>query len=123
MATEIGGSLRGRHLLVVEDDFLIADALVEDLKACGAEVLGPVADIDQALDLIEGDARIEGAVLDVNLHGEMAFPVADALAKQGIPHVFATGYGDSSIPQEYKGVPRLEKPVDVAAVARALFCE
>lgn len=113
--------LRGRHLLVVEDDFLIADALVKELESCGATVIGPVPDVDDALDLIEGTDRIEGAILDLNLRGEMAYPVADALAEKGIPHVFTTGYGESSIPAAYRHTARLQKPVEVQAIARALF--
>lgn len=114
-------SLEGRRLLVVEDEYFLAENMVSGLTERGAEVVGPVGDIDDALDLIEDSERLDGAVLDLNLRGEMAFPVADALLERGIPFVFATGYDSASIPPRYKGVLRCEKPVNVPKIARALF--
>jgi ActR/RegA family two-component response regulator len=111
----------GRRVLIVEDDFFLADELRTALAAQGAEVVGPVANIDDALDLIEQMQPIHAAVLDLNLQGEMAFPVADALNGCGVPFVLATGYDLSAIPVRYASVPRCEKPVNLAKVKRMLF--
>lgn len=113
--------LAGRRVLLVEDEFFLADDLARALAAQGAAVIGPAATTDDALDLIERDGRLDGAVLDLNPHGEMAFPVADALLARGVPFVFATGYDAASIPARYAGVTRCEKPVSPAAITRALF--
>lgn len=114
-------TLADRRLLVVEDDFLIARDLAEAFQALGADVLGPVASVDDALDLLDDTDRIDGAVLDLNLQGEMSYPVADALLARGVPVAFTTGYDQSVIPPRYAGVPRCEKPVEAAGVVRALF--
>lgn len=113
--------LKGRRVLVVEDEFFLAEDLARGLEEKGAEVVGPSGDIDDALDLIEDAARLDGAVLDLNLRGEMAFPVADALMERGIPFVFTTGYDAGSIPARYRDVVRCGKPVDATKIARALF--
>ena len=114
-------SFAGRHVLVVEDDFFIAEDLTLSLEAVGATVLGPVATVPEALDLIAGAERLDGAVLDINLQGEMAFPVADALKARAISFVFATGYDPSIVPARFAGVLTCEKPFNADRVARAMW--
>ncbi|MBV9783442.1 MAG: response regulator [Acidisphaera sp.] len=113
--------LAGRRVLVVENEYLIAEALREALEDAGAGVLGPVPDVAAALNLLAAGAAPDGAVLDVNLGDEMAWPVADALLARGVPFVLATGYDASVIPARYAGVRRCEKPADLDEIARALF--
>lgn len=113
--------LAGRRLLVVEDEYFLAADLVRALSADGAEVIGPVASVDDALGLLDDTDRLDGAVVDLNLQGEMAFPVADALMQRAIPFVFSTGYDQSAIPARYGEAPRCEKPARVTAIAQALF--
>jgi len=67
----------------------------------------------------DGD-RLDGAVLDINLRGERAYPVADALSDRGVPFVFTTGYDTQVIPAPYARVPRCEKPVDLEQLSRWL---
>jgi len=112
--------LAGRRVLVVEDDYLIATALCQELEDAGAEVVGPAPDVAAALELLAVEGAINGAVLDVNLGGEMAWPVAEALLAHGVPFAFTTGYDASSIPARYARVARCEKPVGLAEIARAL---
>ncbi|MBO1073475.1 PAS domain-containing protein [Roseomonas marmotae] len=85
--------LAGRRVLVVEDEALIAAEIGAVLRSAGCCVLGPAATVEQAMRLAETSA-IDLAVLDVNLGGQASFPVADLLARRGVPVVFATGYGD-----------------------------
>lgn len=116
-----GSTLEGRRVLVVEDEYILAMDIVNGLESEGAKVVGPVGTIDDALDLIGENEELDGAVVDLNLLGEMAFPVADALGERGVPFVFATGYDQASIPPCYRHVTRCEKPVAVPKIAHALF--
>jgi CheY-like chemotaxis protein len=110
---------RGVRLLIVEDEYFLAQDLADRFQNLGAEVLGPAGTIREALSLA-GSAQIDGAVLDVNLRGERVYPVADLLLQKQIPFVFASGYGGELEPDAYSHVPRCIKPVDFALLARAL---
>lgn len=110
-----------RSVLVVEDEYFMARELAEALGANGIAVIGPVGSVDDALDLLDDSDQIDGAVVDINLQGEKAFPIADALLARGIPFVFVTGYDRSAIPARYDAVPRCEKPANVSDISRALF--
>jgi CheY-like chemotaxis protein len=114
-------SLAGRRVLVIEDDFLIGMDFATSLEALGASVVGPVGNIDDALDLITDATELDGAVLDLNLGGEMSYPVADALVERDIPFVFTTGYDKLNIAPRFSQVVRCEKPVEISKIARALF--
>jgi CheY-like chemotaxis protein len=114
-------TLQGRRVLLVEDDYFIARDIVSALENEGAVVVGLVACIEDALDLIGHTQALDGVILDVNLRGELAYPVADVLIERGIPLVFMTGYDKASIPARYSEVTRCEKPVALADIARALF--
>jgi CheY-like chemotaxis protein len=113
-------SLTGRRVLVVEDEYFLADDLGRALTQLGAEVLGPVATREEAFELLASGERIDLAVLDINLQGESVFPVADTLLEQGVPFLFATGYDQTAIPLQYQQVPRWEKPFAPEALAHAL---
>ena len=114
-------SWKGRCLLVVEDEYLIAADLAASLESLGVEVIGPAGSVDEALKLVEnaGD-RLDGAVLDINLRNERVYPVADVLTAHGIPFVFTTGYDASVVPSAYAAAPRCEKPVDKVQLFRCL---
>lgn len=113
-------SLQGRQILVVEDDFVIAFDFAATLEELGAKVLGPVGSVDDALDLLAETNGIDGAVLDLNLGGEMSYPIADVLAERGIPFVFTSGYDNSTIVQRFSDVKRCGKPVQISDVVLAL---
>ena len=113
--------LAGKTILVVEDDFLIATDLVRSLEAVGVAVIGPAGRVDDALGLIAGSDQIDGALLDLNLHGVMAFPVADALTARHVPFMFVTGYDDAALPERFKRVPHHQKPVTLKAACDLLF--
>jgi CheY-like chemotaxis protein len=115
--TDLGGLV----ILVVEDEDRIADELIQALHQLGARVLGPVGHLHEALLLLESADRLDGAVLDIGLHGEAVYPLADALTARGVPYVFVTGYAASvAIPARYRDVPRYEKSLDLGLVAQAL---
>ena len=112
--------MSGKRVLIAEDDYFIAKSLARDLKLAGADIVGPVATVADALNLV-GVAAVDGAVLDINLRGEMAFAVADALVERGIPFVFSSGYGNEIIPERHSSVRSCEKPTDPNMLARMLF--
>jgi CheY-like chemotaxis protein len=85
--------LKGKRILVVEDEALIAVMVEDMLTEMGSVVVGPAATIEEALALARTET-IDGAVLDVNVRGERIDPVADALLERGVPMLFATGYGE-----------------------------
>lgn len=117
--TMAGGELARIKVLVVEDEYFLADDLSETLRSLGAEVAGPAPTMDQAFALLErGD--VQAAVLDINLRGEAVFALAEALRRMAVPFVFATGYDEAAIPESYRDVPRWEKPLDAGDLARKL---
>lgn len=114
-------SWAGRRVLIVEDDYFIAQDMQRAFEEVGAEVLGPVPSIEEALELIAATSDLTAVLLDINLHDEMSYPVADALLVRGVPFVFTTGYEKAALPPRYAGVPHFEKPVEVTHITRALF--
>ena len=113
--------LAGRNVLVVEDEYFIADDMRRVFEESGARVIGPVGSVDDALRVIADTPRIDGAVLDINLREVMVFPVADALRQRGVPFVFATGYEHAAIPPRLSDAIHCEKPVEAIRVAEVLF--
>ncbi|WP_211262967.1 response regulator [Rubellimicrobium mesophilum] len=99
---------------------ILADELRRELENEGVEVLGPVATVAEALDLLRSEPGPDAAILDVFLDDEVAYPVAEVLRKCGIPFVLATNRLAWTIPRAYADVPRVEKPVDMRRLARAL---
>jgi CheY-like chemotaxis protein len=112
--------LKGRRILVVEDEYFLADDIGRALVSLGAEVVGPVGDVGDASDLLNDGGIIDGAVLDVNIRNKMIFPVARELRARGVPIVFTTGYERSTLEVEFGDVPLWEKPIDVPGMTRAL---
>ena len=104
------------RVLIVEDEYLLADDLARGLRKVGAVVIGPVASVEAALALIASEAGLNGAILDVNLGGETVYPVADALSAHGVPYIFATGYDVADLLPDYQNVPRCTKPVNMTAL-------
>jgi len=103
--------LEGLKVLVVEDDLLQAEVTKILLEDRGCEVVGPAGWLQRGLELAEREP-LDGAILDINLHGEMSFAIAEVLRARGVPFIFVTGYEDRSIvPMAFRSAPRLDKPV------------
>ncbi len=112
--------LSGRRILVVEDEYFLADDISSMLRSLGADVAGPTGDINDALRILGDGSVIDGAVLDVNVHNDMVFPVAHELKARHVPFVFTTGYDKVTLGPEFEGVMHWEKPIDIAAMLRGL---
>jgi DNA-binding LytR/AlgR family response regulator len=118
---EAAAPLQGRRILVIDDDYLVAMVVVGFLEEAGAEILGPIGRADEAIAFIKvNGTAIDGAVLDVNLHGSKSYPVADALAEHAIGFVFATGYGADAVDGDYRDCPRCEKPFNAVSLIGTL---
>jgi DNA-binding LytR/AlgR family response regulator len=106
-------------VLLIEDNFLIAEHLRGALENHGCAVVGPAPHVKLGLALVE--AGLDGAILDINLNGEFCFPIAEALAGLNVPFLFLTGYDDRAIiPPEFRAVPFLSKPVEEARLVAAV---
>jgi len=112
--------LSGCSVLVVEDNYILAMDICEWLDGAGAAVIGPVPDAEQALAKLDVDS-VELAVIDINLGQGPTFEVADRLARERIPFLFATGYDQSAIPKNFASAPRLEKPFNGAELIAAIL--
>ena len=110
--------LRGKRVLVVEDEYMIADDLVCELRDAGAEVVGPAASLPQAMRLIAQPGIVDAAVLDINLRETLAYPLIDRLIETGVKVLITSGYDEAMIPERYRHLPRCEKPVSPLKLRR-----
>lgn len=116
----IASRLRGRRVLIVEDDYLLALDMAELVRAQGAEVAGPVPSVAEGLSLLLRDRLPDSAILDVRLGRETVFPLVEGLAMLRIPFLFASAYPDWSLPERYEQVPHCEKPIDQKELLQTL---
>lgn len=107
------------RIFIVEDEFFAAILLEEDLRTAGWSTLGPFTTLNQA----RGAAKTEQfdlAILDVNLDGEMVYPLADDLAARGIPFIFLSGYLSRDLPERFKATPKISKPYDAVLLRKEI---
>ena len=112
--------LAGRRVLVIEDEYFIADDIARAIRQLGAEIVGPYPTLAEALATLDLPEPIDAAVVDIDLRGELAFQAADELLARGVPFVFSTGYDVTAVPTAYCNVPHWQKPFNPDALARAL---
>ena len=104
--------LTGSKILVVEDNYLLAQVICDFVAECGFEPIGPASGLDTGL-VYAREASLEGAILDINLDGRFCFPICNVLVQRGIPFCFLTGYSHlSMIPQQFRGAPLVSKPFE-----------
>ena len=114
-------ALQGRRVLVIEDESLVAMLLETILEDMGCTPVGPASNVDEGEAIARDTVDLDAALLDVNLAGRQVFPVAAVLKARGVPFVFSTGYGESGLPDEWRGNPTIQKPFTEAAVRDALM--
>lgn len=114
-------SLDGMRVLIVEDNYVVADALRFLIDGYGGSVTAIVPSVERALEALAA-AAVDIAVLDINLHGASVVPLADHLTSQGVPFVFLTGYGDAELlPEHLRTQQRFDKPVQAERLVQALL--
>lgn len=102
-------------ILIVEDEGLIADDYASTLSQAGYRIVGPYPSVETALAAVESQP-VDAALLDIQLHDEMSFPIAERLQRQNIPFAFLSGYGRQHLPPEVASCEFLPKPVAKAAL-------
>src|SRR4051794_19599940 len=104
-------------ILVVDDETMIAMFLEDMLIDLGCKVVGPAGAVAPAMALIEASGQgLDGALLDVNLRGELVYPVADVLTRQGVPFVFVSGYAAHGIDPRYAAIQAVAKPFHTTTI-------
>lgn len=107
-------------VLIVEDNFIVADSLSCLISAYGGSVVAMVPSVVRGLEELSSQP-VDVAILDIRVEGGAIELLADRLVQAGVPFVFITGYGDDSIlPPRLRGQPRLDKPVDPAQLLKTL---
>jgi CheY-like chemotaxis protein len=104
-----GTELAGYRVLVIEDDYLVAQDLCAALRRRGAEVIGPAPSMSRGRELVR-EQRPHCALLDINLNGELVFELAEELRAQRIHTIFTTGYDAAFLPPSLRGAACLQKP-------------
>lgn len=102
--------LAGHRVLLVEDEWFVANQIASAFRQVGARVVGMAPTVRQALRVIEDHSQLDGAVIDLDLRGEMAYPIVDRLEERGVPYILATAFEEYQIAPEYRNVPRCSKP-------------
>ncbi len=112
--------LRGLRILVAEDDALILMDIEEMLREIGCKIVGPVSTVAAALAAIE-ENELDGALLDMNLHGERISPAADELLARGVQFILCTGYSSNTKDKAaIQNAPRLTKPFNLKTLRAAM---
>lgn len=110
MSEVLGSSADRRRILVVEDEPLLAMDLEAVLIDAGFAVIGPASGLEEALRRLHHETVVDGAVLDIALHGSFSFPIADALADRGIPFLFVSGHAREILPERHQCRRVVQKP-------------
>jgi DNA-binding response OmpR family regulator len=104
------------RLLLVEDTAIVANELKRALEREGCELVQHCDCLDSALDAARADTTYAGALLDINLRGQLVYPAAQELLNRGIPIIFLTGYASEFLPAPFGACSMLEKPFTAASL-------
>jgi CRP-like cAMP-binding protein len=107
------------RILVLEDNYLTADSLCELVRDCGYDVAGAVGRVESAFEILQ-EREVDGAIVDINLHGDLSFPVCHELQRRNVPFVFLSGYDGPVIPDAFRSRRLLSKPIDRGDLRMAL---
>jgi DNA-binding response OmpR family regulator len=110
---------RKPRVLVVEDESILGLHLAAILEDMGCEVVGPASLAITALP-IALHKQLDAAVLDIMLIDQAVTPVADTLARKGVPFVFVTSWSREALPGAHRDRPYIPKPFREADVRDAV---
>jgi DNA-binding response OmpR family regulator len=108
------------RIMVVEDEFIIADEIAAIVEESGHEVMGPFGSIEEAAAMLSADDKPDFAILDANLRGRSSVPVADRLKALGVPFCLCTGYRSDDLHSTFGDAPVLQKPVNPRALVTVI---
>jgi CheY-like chemotaxis protein len=106
-------------VFLVEDEVMIRMMVADMLEELGYTVAAEAGEIGEAMRLAE-TTFFDLAILDVNVNGKVISPVADLLKARNCPFIFATGYGSSGLPEEYRDRPALQKPFQLETLGKMI---
>ena len=106
-------------VFLVEDEVMIRMMVTDMLEELGYKVAAEAGEIGEAMRLAES-AFFDLAILDVNVNGKVISPVAELIKVRNRPFIFATGYGSSGLPEEYRDRPALQKPFQIETLGKAI---
>jgi len=109
----------GGSVFLVEDEVMIRMMVADMLEELGYKVAAEAGDIEEAMRLAQS-TEFDLAILDVNVNGKVISPVADVIKAKGRPFIFATGYGSSGLPEQYRDRPALQKPFQLEALSKTI---
>jgi CheY-like chemotaxis protein len=109
----------GSSVFLVEDEVMIRMMVADMLQELGYSVAAEAGEINEAIRLAQS-TDFDLAILDVNVNGKVISPVADLIRARNLPFIFATGYGSSGLPEEYRDRPALQKPFQIETLARVI---
>ena len=109
----------GGSIFLVEDEVMIRMMVADMLEELGFRVAAEAGEINEAIRLAQS-AEFDIAILDVNVNGKVISPVAELIAARNRPFIFATGYGSSGLPEQYRDRPALQKPFQLETLARMI---
>jgi PAS domain S-box-containing protein len=108
-----------KRVLLVEDEALLALEVSEILSSAGAHVIGPFGGLIEGATAARRET-IDVAILDMNLKGQMVYPLAEELLERKIPLIFLSGYNVPDVPDALRNVPHLIKPADPSALLKLI---
>src|SRR5438128_687619 len=109
----------GCSVFLVEDEVMIRMMVADMLEELGYSVAAEAGEIGEAVRLAQS-TEFDLAILDVNVNGKVITPVAELITARNRPFIFATGYGSSGLPQEYRDRPALQKPFQLETLAQVI---
>jgi CheY-like chemotaxis protein len=115
----IATQLLGGSVFLVEDEVMIRMMVADMLEELGYSIAAEAGEISEAIRLVQS-TEFDFAILDVNVNGKVISPVADLIKARNRPFIFATGYGSSGLPEEYRDRPALQKPFQIETLARMI---
>jgi CheY-like chemotaxis protein len=109
----------GASVFLVEDEVMIRMMVADMLVELGFSIAAEAGEINEAIRLAQS-TEFDLAILDVNVNGKVISPVAELITARNRPFIFATGYGSSGLPEEYRDRPALQKPFQLETLARLI---
>ncbi len=112
--------LARRRILVVEDDFILAMGIIDEIEDHNGIVQKHVTTLEEGLFELERQ-QPDACILNIRLGPDMVYPLADRLLELGVPFIFASSEAREHIPDRFAGVPLHSKPIDMIEAASGLL--